>query len=215
MIGASFNAIISGIPYTIALTLLSFIIGALLAVPITVMRIAPNAGLRHLARLLVDVLRSVPPITWLFLIYFGLPDLGLTLGAFTSALIGLSLISGAYLSETYRAGILAIPRGQWDACKALGFKPFDTAFYIVTPQALRVAVPPAGTYGIGLLKDTAVASTIGVSEVAFNALQEAQRTGHAIQVLTLSGLTYLLLSLPLAYLSRNIDSRLRARFSLG
>ncbi|WP_245517852.1 GMC oxidoreductase, partial [Mesorhizobium sp. M1C.F.Ca.ET.192.01.1.1] len=97
-----------------------------------------------------------------------------------------------------------------------GFLPTSAAVnpaLSIAAQALRVAVPPAGTYGIGMLKDTAVASTIGVSEVAFNALQEAQRTGHAIQVLTLSGLTYLLLSLPLAYLSRNIDSRLRARFS--
>jgi polar amino acid transport system permease protein len=215
MIQDSLTALVSGIPYTVALTVLSFIIGALVAVPITLLRLAPTKIARLVARLVVDLLRSIPPITWLFLIYFGFPEFGLTLDAFTSALIGLSAISGAYLSETYRAGLLAIPKGQWDACKALGMRPLDIGIYVIAPQALRVVIPPAGTYGIGLLKDTAVASTIGVSEVAFNALQEAQRTGHAIEVLTLGGIVYLLLSLPLAYLSRNMDSRIRARFSMA
>lgn len=215
MIHQSLTAIVSGIPYTVALTVLSFLLGALLAIPITLLRMAPLGIARFTARVVVDLLRSIPPITWLFLIYFGFPEFGLTLNAFPSALIGLSLISGAYLSETYRAGLLAIPKGQFDACKALGIRSVDSAIYVIAPQASRVVIPPAGTYGIGLLKDTAVASTIGVSEVAFNALQEAQRTGHAIEVLSLGGVIYLLLSLPLAYLSRNMDSRMRARFSMA
>lgn len=204
-----------GLVNTILLTVLAFTVGGVLAIPIVWLRRSRHAVVRGFMRSTVDIVRSVPPITWLFLIYFGLPEAHITLAPFPAALVGLSLIAAAFLSEAYRAGLLAIHKGQWEAAHAVGLNGIDVSMRIIAPQAVRVVIPPAATYAIGLLKDTAVASTIGVSEITFRAGNYAQTSTHPLRVFGLAALLYIALSLPLAYVSRGMDRRLRTRFSLA
>jgi polar amino acid transport system permease protein len=209
------SALLPGIKYTVIVTAAAFSIGAVGGLPLALMRRSSLFALRALSRAVVDLVRSIPPITVLFLIFYGLPSSGITLDPLPAGIIGLGVIAAAYMSEVYRAGLLAVSRGQWEAGRALGFGEFDLLARIISPQAVRVVCPPAATYAIGLLKDSAVASIIGVSEVTFRANAEITKSGHALTVFFAAAVIYIVLSLPLAVVSRHVDRRLRARFSMA
>jgi polar amino acid transport system permease protein len=210
-----FSEVLPGVKYTVILTVAGFAIGAVPAVPLALLRRSRHAALRGVSRGYVDIVRSIPPITWLFLIFYGLPNAGITFAPLASAVIGLSLISAAYLAEIYRAGLLAVSGGQWEAGRALGLSEPDLLARIISPQAARVIGPPAATYAIGLLKDSAVASTIGVGELTFRAGAATQQGGHGLSLFFAAAVVYVLLSLPLAVVSRHVDRRLRGRFSMA
>ncbi|HEX3804800.1 MAG TPA: amino acid ABC transporter permease [Solirubrobacteraceae bacterium] len=208
------SEVLPGIKYTVIVTVAAFAIGAGLGVPLALMRRSARRAPRALSASVVNLIRSIPPITWLFVIFYGLPSVRITLSAVPAAIVGLGVIAGAYLSEIYRSGLLAVSKGQWEASRALGFNDRDTLVHVIGPQASRVIGPSAATYAIGLLKDSAVASTIGVTEITFRANSAQTVSGHAIALFVTAGAIYLLLSLPLAVVSRNVDRRLRARYSL-
>jgi polar amino acid transport system permease protein len=199
---------------TALLTAVSFAIGAVLAIPISLARRSSFALLRGLTRSVVELIRSVPVLVWLFIVFFGLPQYGTSPSPLVAAIITLSAVSAVYLSEIYRGGIAAVDRGQWEASRALGFSRFDTGTRIIAPQVFRVVLPPVATYGVGLLKDSALASTIGVVELTYRANSETQVTGKGLTSYLIVGVIYLLIGLPLAVASRHVDSRLRARLSL-
>src|SRR5215471_2325887 len=155
-----FTAIGPGVANTVLLTSISFAFGAVLAIPVTLATRSPLLLLRTVGRGLVEFVRSIPVLVWLFIVFFGLPEEGLSPSPLVAAIATLSVVSAVYLSEIYRGGIAAIDRGQWEASHALGFGRLDTGSRIIGPQVLRVVVPPVATYGIGLLKDSALASTI-------------------------------------------------------
>ena len=203
-----------GAANTALLTSISFAIGALVAIPLTLARRSALLPLRGLVRAIVELVRSIPVLVWLFIVFFGLPQEGLSPSPLVAAVITLSVVSAVYLSEIYRGGIAAIDRGQWEASHALGLGRIDTGSRIVGPQVFRVVLPPVATYGIGLLKDSALASTIGVVELTFRANSETQITGQGLTAYVVAGVIYVLIGLPLAVVSRHVDSRLRARFSL-
>lgn len=209
-----FTAIGPGVANTVLLTSISFAFGAVLAIPVTLATRSPLLPLRAVGRGLVEFVRSIPVLVWLFIVFFGLPEEGLSPSPLVAAIATLSVVSAVYLSEIYRGGIAAIDRGQWEASHALGFGRLDTGSRIIGPQVLRVVLPPVATYGIGLLKDSALASTIGVVELTYRANSETQLTGKGLTVYFIVGIVYLLIGLPLAVISRHVDSRLRAKFSL-
>lgn len=208
-------AIVGGIWATLLITAAAFAVGCVLGMPLAMARRSRHRGVRAAARTYVEVVRSVPPLVWIFLVFFGLAQQDLQLGPTVSAVLTLGLIAASYLSEIFRSGLAAIGAGQFEASEALGLGRVDAARYVVVPQVLRVVVPTMATYAIGLLKDSALASTIGVTELAFRANAEAQRTGQGLTVFVAVGLVYLLLCLPLAGVSRHVDSRLRTRFSVA
>ena len=214
MIADDLRAILVGIPSTIALTLAAFVIGALLGFPLCAMRLSRFGGLRWLASALILTFRSIPPIVWLFFIFFGIGLGYLQLDPFSSATIGLGLITAANMAEIYRGALSAIHLGQWEAATALNLSSRHRFVDVIGPQMLRVALPSAATYLIGLLKDTAVASAIGVHEIAFEAYHVSQDTFRGIDVYAAAGLLYILISLPIAGLARWTDLRLRARVAL-
>lgn len=199
---------------TALLTAISFVIGAVVAIPVTLASRSSILPLRALVRALVQIIRSIPVLVWLFIVFFGLPQEGYSPSPLTAAIITLGVVSAVYLSEIYRGGIAAIDRGQFEASRALGFGRIDTGARIVGPQVFRVVLPTVATYGIGLLKDSALASTIGVVELTFRANAETQTTGKGLTAYAAVGVIYVLIGLPLAVASRRVDSRLRARFSL-
>lgn len=203
--------ILSGLPWTIALTLGSFIIGCILGVPLLAARSASFAPTRWIAAILIQIIRALPPILWLFIIFFGIGMGIMPINPFVAALIGLGLIASANMAEIYRGALASLHHGQWEAATALNFGSRYTLIDVVAPQAFRVALPSAASYLIGLMKETAVASTIGVADLAFRGNQVSQLTFKGIEVFALVGLFYIFLSLPVAWLSRTADSYLRAK----
>lgn len=207
--------LLAGIGNTLIVTAAAFVIGAILGLPLVAARSSRNIGLRSLSRAYVELMRAVPPLVWLFLVFFGLPEVGLAMSPLNAAILTFGLVASSYLSEIYRSGLSAIGSGQWEASAAVGLSRFDTVRSIIVPQVLRVIGPTTATYAIGLLKDSALASTIGVVELTFRGRAEVQRTGDGLEIFAVIGVVYLLLSLPLAVVSRSVDSRLRARFSVS
>jgi polar amino acid transport system permease protein len=205
------QAIAAGIPWTLALTAVAFVIGAILGQPLCAMRFSQLTAVRLLATSLILTFRSIPPIVWLFLIFFGLGSGYLQISPFQAAAAGLGLITAANMAEIYRGALSAIHPGQWDAASALNLSTRHRFLDVIGPQLLRVALPSSASYAIGLLKDSAIASTIGVSEIAFQAYHTSQRTFHALDIYAIAGLLYILMSLPMAWLTRWADVKLRAR----
>lgn len=208
---ADLLAILRGLPWTVALTLGAFLAGAILGVPLVAARQSRILPLRFLAMVFIQIVRGIPPILWLFIIFFGLGMSVFPISPFNAALAGLGLIAAANMAEIYRGALASIHFGQWEASSALNLGRWSTLTDVVAPQAFRVALPSAASYFIGLMKETAVASTIGVSELAFQGNQLSQLTFRGLEVFALVGMFYILLSLPVAWLSRVADGYLQAK----
>ena len=203
-------AILVGLPFTIALTLAAFVFGALLGLPLCAMRFSRSGLVRFAATAVILTCRAIPPIVWLFLIFFGIGSGYLSLDPFTSAVVGLGLITAANMAEIYRGALSAIHPGQWEASNVLNLSARHTFLDVIGPQLLRISLPSATTYAIGLMKDTAVASAIGVHEVAYEAYHLSQETFRGLDIYAAAGLLYIVVSLPIAWVARWTDLRLRA-----
>ncbi|NRP22510.1 L-cystine transport system permease protein YecS [Ensifer adhaerens] len=208
---ADIFAILRGLPWTVALTLGAFLAGAILGIPLVAARQSRILPLRLAAMVFIQIVRGIPPILWLFIIFFGLGMSVFPISPFNAALAGLGLIAAANMAEIYRGALASIHFGQWEASSALNLGRWSTLTDVVAPQAFRVALPSAASYLIGLMKETAVASTIGVSELAFQGNQLSQLTFRGLEVFALVGMFYILLSLPVAWLSRVADGYLQAK----
>lgn len=206
-------SLLKGVPMALAVTGLGFAIGAVLGVPLVLMRAARAWPLRLAARVYIDVLRGIPPVVWLFIIFFGLGSGLLTLTPFQAAVLGMGLISAAYLAEIYRGGFLTVPKGQGAAAVALGLTRLDRLRFVLAPQVLRVSIPPMATFLVSLLKDSTVASTIGVRDVMMLVTQQAQASGGGFAPFVAAAVLYILLSIPVAAFSRVMDARLRERIA--
>lgn len=201
------DAISKGIGATLAITGLSFLVGAILAVPIAAAARSRFIAVRFAQRGVVDLLRAVPPVVWLFLLFYGLAEHVITLQPYPAAVFGLGLVSAAYISEIYRGGLLAVKKGQWEASQSLGLNRFQMMRHVIAPQAFLVVLPGAATWAVALLKETAVVSIIGVSDITFRATNEAQGSGEGLKIYILAAIVYILLSVPVAALARWTDRR--------
>jgi polar amino acid transport system permease protein len=206
-----FTTVLAGVPYTLLLTVAAFAIGVVGGVPLALARRSSHVAPRAIARALIELLRGIPPIVWLFFVFFGLGNSLPQLDALTAAILSLGLISCAYMAEIYRGGLSAITAGQWEAGEALGMSRTDVLSRIIGPQVFRVSVPASATYAIGLLKDSSAAYTIGVTEVVFYANEQSRATSDAIVPFLLAALVYVVMTIPAAWASRALDSRLRKR----
>ncbi|WP_372803728.1 amino acid ABC transporter permease [Paracoccus seriniphilus] len=205
--------ILSGLPWTIALTLLSLLAGMLLGVPMMMARVSRMVWLRFLSASVITFIRSIPPIVWLFVIFFGVGSGYLRIDPFPAAVIGMGLISSAYMAEIYRGALLSIHAGQWEGAAALGVSRTRIWTQIILPQLFRVALPAIATFAIGLLKDSAIASTIGVKEMTFVANQQAMATYRGLEVFSMVALAYIVISLPVAWATRELSSRMQKKVS--
>jgi polar amino acid transport system permease protein len=209
--GEIVTTIAAGAVWTLVLTLVSLIIGIAVGAVLCAMRTSRSVLLGSVAALLILTFRAVPPIVWLFLIFFGVGAELIQVNPFEAAAIGLGLITGANLGEIFRGSLAAIHHGQWEAARALSLPRSSRFLDVIGPQLLRVALPSVATYSIGLLKDTAIASVIGVPEITFQASHVSQRTFIGLEVFAVAGVLYILLSMPIAWLTRRVDRRLRMR----
>ena len=154
-----------GAGYTLMLAVASVVCGAVLGTFVAVTRMAKVPVLSQVATLYVSCMRGTPLLVQLFVIYFGLPSIGIQFDPISAGILGLSLNVGAYLSETIRGAINGVEHGQWNAARSLGLTQSQTLRYIVGPQALRLAVPSLSNSLISLIKDTSLVSVIAVSEL--------------------------------------------------
>ncbi|MPY11954.1 amino acid ABC transporter permease [Arthrobacter bussei] len=162
-----------GLTGTIPLSLASFVLGLALALVVALMRISGQPVLSAIARFYVSVIRGTPLLVQLFVIFYGLPSIGLTINPWPSAIIAFSLNVAGYAAEIVRAAILSVPKGQWEAGHTIGMSRSLTLRRIILPQAARVSVPPLSNTFISLVKDTSLASLILVTELFREAQQIA------------------------------------------
>jgi L-cystine transport system permease protein len=193
---------------TLPLTAISFVLGLVLALVVALLRLSPVAPLSAAARAYVSLIRGTPLLLQLFIIYYGLPSLGLTIDPFPSAVIAFTLNVGGYASEVVRAAILAVPRGQWEAAATVGMNHPTTLRRIVLPQASRVAVPPLSNTLIALVKDTSLASTIQVTELLRKAQEAAAPTYQFFALYSLAAVYYWVICLALSFTQSRLETRL-------
>ncbi|QEW04013.1 amino acid ABC transporter permease [Microbacterium lushaniae] len=157
--------LLAGLTGTIPLALASFAIGLVIALGVALLRLARNPLLSGMARFYISVIRGTPLLVQLFVIFYGLPSVGVLIDPWPAAVIAFSLNVGGYGAEVIRAAILSVPKGQWEAAHTVGLSPTKTLTRIVLPQAARVSVPPLSNTFISLVKDTSLASLILVTEL--------------------------------------------------
>ncbi|MDI9890855.1 amino acid ABC transporter permease [Rhodococcus sp. IEGM 1404] len=157
--------VLAGLRGTIPLSLASFAIGLVIALAMALLRLSRNVVLRGVARFYISVIRGTPLLVQLFVIFYGLPAVGIVIDPFPAAVIAFSLNVGGYAAEVIRAAILSVPRGQWEAAHVVGLSPRKTLTRIILPQAARVSVPPLSNTFISLVKDSSLASLILVTEL--------------------------------------------------
>jgi cystine transport system permease protein len=156
---------------TIPLALSSFAIGLVIALGVALLRISKNKALNTIGGAYVSIIRGTPLLVQLFIIFYGLPNIGVTIPPWPSAIVAFSLNVGGYAAEVIRAAILSVPKGQWEAAYTVGLSWPQSLRRIILPQALRVAVPPLSNTFISLVKDTSLAAVVLVTEL----LREAQK----------------------------------------
>ncbi|WP_437227698.1 ABC transporter permease subunit [Planctomicrobium sp. SH661] len=183
---------------------LAIMIGLLMAV----MRRYGPWYLAKPATLYVELVRGTPLVLQLYVIFFLLPEIGISVNAFWAAVCGLAMNYSAYEAEIYRAGLQAIPRGQMEAAEALGFGRWLALRRIIIPQATRIVIPPVTNDFIALFKDTAVCSVITVVELSKQYYIQARSTGAIIELGILTGLLYLAMSYPLSVLAARLERKL-------
>ncbi|MEU6181778.1 amino acid ABC transporter permease [Streptomyces coeruleorubidus] len=207
----TFLAVVKGVPMTLLLTGASLGIGIVGGLPFVAARVSKRPLLRLASRSLIEVLRGIPPLVWLFIIYFGLGNSLPMIDPLQASIIGMGLISCAYMAEIYRGGLAAVHHGQWEAARALGMSTVAIVRKIIAPQVLRISVPATATYGIGLFKDSSVAFTLGVTEVLYFANEQSRSTGDAIKPFLAAAVVYIVMSAVCAALARSVDKRLQRR----
>ena len=159
------------------------------------------------ARSWIELIRGTPALTQLFILYFGLADFGLQMPPLVAAIVGLGINGSAYLAEIFRSGIQAVGHGQTEAALSLGMSPYWTARDVVLPQAARMMVPPFVNYGVQLLKDTSLISSIAAPEIMFHARNLVMETYESMTIYLLVAGIYLTISIPLSRLASYLQTR--------
>ena len=205
----SLPALLQGLWITILLGVVSIVAGLVSGLLMALLRLYAPAPVRALARIYIDVFRSIPLLVLLVLVYYALPFVGIRLSSFASAATALTLVSCAYTAEIFRAGIEAIPKGQFEAAEAIGLGFFSSMRDVILPQAFRIVVPPLTSNCINVLKDTALASVVAMPDLLKQATQAQALSANPTPLIG-AALLYLLLLLPLVRLVGSFEARHRA-----
>ncbi len=199
---------LTGAGYTLVFAIASMVGGLALGFPAAVMRMSPYALLRWPATLYVSVMRGTPLLVQIFVIYYGLPSIGIEFTPVTAGVLALSLNAGAYLSESLRGAIDSIGVGQWRASFSLGLGYWQTLGHIVLPQALRVAVPSMSNTLISLIKDTSLVSVITMTELMLTTKEVIATTFRPLPLYIAAAAIYWCMSLAFEALQRRAERRL-------
>ncbi|WP_193100074.1 amino acid ABC transporter permease [Burkholderia sp. Z1] len=199
---------VKGAVLTLKFAVASMALGLVVGLVIAILRIGSNRLAAGLAQGYISLMRGTPLLVQMFVVYYGLPDLGITLDPTTAGIFTLTLNAGAYLSESMRGAILGIGRGQWAAAHSLGLTHVQTLRYIVCPQALRLAVPSLGNTLISLIKDTSLVSVITVTELLRSTQEVIAATFQPLPLYLAAAAIYWVLSTLLTRLQGRVETRL-------
>lgn len=192
-----------------------YAIAIFLGLAFALLQRTPIRAVGMAARELVEVIRSTPLVLQIFFVFYVGPQFGVRLSPWTAGMIAIGLHYAAYLSEVYRAGIDSVPRGQWEACRALNLSTVRTYSRVVLPQALPPALAGMGNYLVGIFKDTPMLSVIGVTELMHTANSIGSESYRFLEAYTLVGVIFLAISLPTAAAVRAFERRVRAALGMS
>ena len=199
-------AILKGMVVTIEIAVLVVITGILLGLALAVVRAFRVLAINALIVVFVDMLRALPPLVLILLVYFGLPNVGINVPSFAVLWLVLSLVLAAFAEEIFWAGILSIPKGQWEAARSTGMSFLATLAHVVLPQAVRLAMPPLTNRTIAITKNTALGTVIGVAEILNQATAAQSFSGNATPLM-MGAIAYLILFVPVVALGRWLETR--------
>lgn len=208
----AFPILLHGTGYTLFLALASMLGGLLIAILVVVIRLSKIPVLAQISAVYVSCIRGTPLLVQLFVIYFGLPSVGIQFDPLSAGILALSLNVGAYLSETLRGSINGITQGQWDAGKSLGLTNFQTLRHVVAPQALRLAVPSLSNSLISLIKDTSLVSVISVSELMLGTKEVIATTFQPFPLYLTAAAIYWGLSASFESVQRKLEEKLNRMY---
>ncbi|WJV67644.1 amino acid ABC transporter permease [Pectobacteriaceae bacterium CE70] len=204
----NFDLLLSGLCLGLELSLLSIVLGCVLGLTSAFCMLSRHASLRWLALIYVTVVRNLPILILILMIYFALPSLGIMLDQIGSFIVTLSLYAGAYLTEVFRAGLLNIPAGQREAGQAIGLKEWQIKRYIIIPIMFRNVLPSLSNNFISLFKDTSLAATIAVPELTFYARKINLESYRVIETWLVTSLLYIVSCYLIASALRMVEQRL-------
>jgi polar amino acid transport system permease protein len=197
-----------GIPLTLGLTAVAFVVGTVAALPIALARLRRIPVVSRVALAWIEFFRTTPPLVHIVWAYYALPVIAdIRIDAFSVVAGALACSTSAQMAETFRGGILAVPRGQWDASQVLGLSPWQRLWWIVLPQTLRLILAPSCNTLVSLLKQSSLAAVIALPEIMNRGWTLAAANFRPIEVLTLVALIYFVLTWPLVLLAAALERR--------
>ena len=205
----TYPMLIAGLITTIQLGFLAIIAGLLLGLFLALVRLYAHKAFRIIAKAYIDVFRSIPLLVLLIIIFYALPFVGISLSPFYAAAVALTVVSGAYTAEIFRAGIEAIPKGQFEASEALGLSYKDMMVEVILPKAIKVVIPPLTNNCINVIKDTALASVVAMPDLLKQATQ-AQAVAANTTPLIAAAVIYLAFLLPLVLWVSSLEKKFKA-----
>ena len=204
--GAYFlSTLVGGMPETVRVACFAIFFALIFGLVIALLRMSPWYLLRIPAIAFVELFRGTPALVQLFVIYFGLPDVGFDPSPLQAAIVGLGLNGASYLSEIYRAGIESIHYGQLEAALSLGMTPVHAMRFIVLPQAIQTMLPPITNFAIVMVKDTALVFAVGVVEIMTLARQLVTETLQSAVIYLMAGCIYLCLTIPMSRIAARLE----------
>ena len=201
-----FPAIMKGVVVTIEIAAAVVVTGLALGLVLAILRSFRVLPLSVLIVVFADVFRALPPLVLVLLVYFGLPNVGINLPSFTVLWLVLALVLAAFAEEIFWAGILSVPKGQWEAARSTGLSFLATLAHVVLPQALRLTVPPITNRTVAITKNTALGTVIGVGEILNQATSAQSFSGNATPLM-MGAIAYIILFIPVVALGRFLETR--------
>lgn len=194
---------------TVVITLVGFSIALVLGLLLALLRRSRMAFISWSATVVIEFIRSTPLLIQLYFLFYVMPEFGLTMSAWSAGIAGIALHYACYVAEVYRAGLDGVPRGQWEACKALSMSPWHAYRRVILPQAVRPIIPALGNYFVAMFKDTPVLSAITVVELMLQAKNIGSRSFRYLEPITMAGIFFLIISIVVALLVRRLEHQLQ------
>lgn len=210
--------LLHGAVITVIVSIISYFLALAVGIIFGIARLSDILPIRLLAGIYVQGIRGTPLLLQVFVIYYVLPFAGIYLDPIVAGILALTFGYGAYIAEVVRAGIQAVPRGQWEAGTSLGMSTLLLLRLVILPQAFKIVLPPLGNFFVGIFKDSALLSVITVNELLFTGEQLAAQTYKNFEIFTYVAIIYFCISYPIAKLVElvenhfNVDRRMRVRF---
>lgn len=199
--------LLHGLLITVLATVVGYALALVLGLVLAMLTRSKVWIVRQVVRWVMEFIRSTPLLVQLYFLFFVFPQIGITLGPFTAGFLGLGIHYSTYISEVYRAGIEDVPKGQWEACRALSLPPHRVWFGVVLPQAIPKVIPSLGNYIISMFKDTPMLSAITIAEMLNVANTIGAQTFRYLEPITVVGILFIVISYPASLITRRLERR--------